>query len=96
MHAALAAVYSADTEHSLPSGTGEWVAARLGLTFEELRDREEHHLREALKDPVPLAYQVASRRLTWQGEHEQAIAEAERAIALDANDPSATRRWRSP
>jgi adenylate cyclase len=86
-HAALAAVYSADTEHSLPSATGEWVAARLGLTVTELSQREKHHLREALKDPVPLAYQVASRRATWQGRHEEAMIEAERAIALDANDP---------
>ncbi|MGH6920995.1 MAG: rhodanese-like domain-containing protein, partial [Geminicoccaceae bacterium] len=86
-HAALAAVYSADTEHSAPSGTGEWIAVRLGLTFEALRARELHHLREALRDPVPLAYQVASRQATWQGKHEQAIAEAQRAIALDANDP---------
>jgi rhodanese-related sulfurtransferase len=59
----------------------------LGLTFEQLREREQHHLREALGDPVPLAYQVASRQATWQGRHERAIAEAERAIALDANDP---------
>ena len=36
---------------------------------------------------MPLAYQVAARQLTWQGGHEQAIAEAERAISLDANDP---------
>jgi tetratricopeptide (TPR) repeat protein len=36
---------------------------------------------------VPLAYQVASRQATWQGRHQQAIAEAERAITLDANDP---------
>jgi adenylate cyclase len=86
-HAALAALYSADTEHSLPSGTGEWIGLRLGLTFEELRQRTKHHLREALKDPVPLAYQVASRQATWQGRHEQAIAEAERAIVLDTNDP---------
>jgi TolB-like protein/class 3 adenylate cyclase/rhodanese-related sulfurtransferase/Flp pilus assembly protein TadD len=86
-HAALAAVYSTDTENSAPSGTGEWIAARLGLTFEALGEREKRHLREALKVPVPLAYQVASRQATWQGKHEQAIAEAQRAIALDANDP---------
>jgi adenylate cyclase len=86
-HAALAAAYSTDTENSFPSGTGEWIAARLGLTFEELNQRTQHHLREALSDPVPLAYQVASRQATWQGRHEQAIAEAERAVALDANDP---------
>ena len=86
-HAALAAVYSTDTENSFPSGTGEWIAARLGLTFEELTRRERHHLGEALRDPVPLAYQVASRQATWRGKHEQAIAEAQRAIALDANDP---------
>jgi adenylate cyclase len=84
-HAALAAVYSADLERSFSSGTGEWIG--LPLTAEEERQREMHHLREALKDPVPLAYQVASRQATWQGRHQQAIAEAERAITLDANDP---------
>jgi rhodanese-related sulfurtransferase len=40
-----------------------------------------------MKDPVPLAHQVASRRLTYQGQHDEAIAEAERAITLDGNDP---------
>jgi adenylate cyclase len=84
-HAALAAVYLADLERAFSSGTGEWIG--LPLTAEEERQREMHHLREALKDPVPLAYQVASRQATWQGRHQQAIAEAERAITLDANDP---------
>jgi adenylate cyclase len=80
-HAALAVVYWADLERSFSSGTG------LPLTAEEARQREMHHLGEALKHPVPLAYQVASRQATWQGRHQQAIAEAERAITLDANDP---------
>jgi adenylate cyclase len=86
-YAALAAVYSVDLEHTFPSGTGDWIGALLGLRPEGLLEREKHYLREAMKDPVPLAHQVASRRLTYQGQHDEAIAEAERAIALDSNDP---------
>jgi rhodanese-related sulfurtransferase len=38
-------------------------------------------------DPVPLALQVGSRALTFQSRHDEAIAQAERAIELDANSP---------
>ena len=49
--------------------------------------REKKNLQEAMKNPVPLAHQVASGRLSRQGRHEEAIAEARRAIAMDYNDP---------
>ncbi len=40
-----------------------------------------------MKGPVPLALQVGSRALTFQSRHDEAIAQAGRAIELDANDP---------
>ncbi len=42
-----------------------------------------------MKNPVPLAHRVASGRLSRQGQHEAAVGEARRAIALDPNDPVA-------
>ena len=46
----------------------------------------EEFLEKALLDPTPLAHQVAAGMFTQQGRHEEAIAEAERAISLDPND----------
>jgi tetratricopeptide (TPR) repeat protein len=39
-----------------------------------------------MRDPTPLAHQVASDRLLHLQKHEEAIAEAQRAIDLDPND----------
>jgi TolB-like protein/Flp pilus assembly protein TadD len=46
----------------------------------------EEFLQKALLDPTPLAHQVAAGMLSQQGRHEEAIAEAERAISIDPND----------
>jgi TolB-like protein/class 3 adenylate cyclase len=79
-HAALAAVY-------WESWRRGW-AVSLGTSREAALDRAKHALQAALQVPTPLAHQVASQMLSQDGRHEEAIAEAERAIALDAGDPA--------
>jgi TolB-like protein/class 3 adenylate cyclase len=46
----------------------------------------EEFLKKAMRDPTPLALQVAASMLAQEGRHAEAIAEGERAIALDPND----------
>jgi TolB-like protein/Flp pilus assembly protein TadD len=52
----------------------------------EPRFRAEQFLIKAMESPTPLAHQVASAMLLHQQQYEDAIAEAQRAIALDPND----------
>jgi TolB-like protein/DNA-binding SARP family transcriptional activator/rhodanese-related sulfurtransferase len=77
-HAVLAAVYRT-------VGDDEWAPA-LGMSYDESQEKMEHHLKEALKDPAPLAHHIASRLLTRQGRTDEALAEAKRAVELDPND----------
>jgi len=61
--------------------------AKVGLKYlHDPRFLAEEFLAKALLRPTPLAHQVAAGMLTQQGRHEEAIAEAERAISLDPND----------
>jgi TolB-like protein/class 3 adenylate cyclase/Flp pilus assembly protein TadD len=50
------------------------------------RVKAEFSLEKALQDPTPLAHQVAANMLLQNQRHEEAIAEAERAVGLDPND----------
>jgi TolB-like protein/class 3 adenylate cyclase len=77
-HGVLAAVYRT-------VGYDEWAPA-FGMSFDESQEKMEHHLKEALKDPTPLAHHIASRLLTVQGRSDEALAEAKRAVDLDPND----------
>ncbi|MEE8297432.1 MAG: tetratricopeptide repeat protein, partial [Hyphomicrobium sp.] len=52
----------------------------------EPRFRAEQFLAKAMQNPTPLAHQVASAMLLHMQQHEDAIVEAQRAIALDPND----------
>jgi TolB-like protein len=45
------------------------------------------YLAEAMQDPTPLAHWIASDMLRADRKYQEAITEATRAIALDANDP---------
>ncbi len=79
-HAALAAVY-VEAWYNL------WVrmvrmSARRGLPAAK------RHLKAAMQNPTPLAHQVASLMSIIEGHYDEAIADAERAVALDPNDPS--------
>ena len=78
-HAALATVY-------WDIGLNYWMKS-LGMSYAEVREKAVQHLEEALKDPTPLAHRVAARIWVSDERWDEAIAEAERAIALDANDP---------
>ncbi len=87
-YAALAALYWGVNDKIHSAGTNIW-AARLGLPHGEILLREQQNLQEAMKNPVLLAHRVASGRLSRKGQHEAAVGEARRAIALDPNDPAA-------
>jgi Flp pilus assembly protein TadD len=51
------------------------------------RDKAEIHLKQAIRDPTPLAHQVESQ-ISWDyRQFERALSEAKQAVALDPNDP---------
>ena len=51
------------------------------------RDKAEIHLRQAMRNPTPLAHQVESQ-ISWDfRQFEMALSEARQAVALDPNDP---------
>ena len=79
-HAALAAIYW--------EGYDSLWAKSLGLSSNEAYDKARRHLEEALKDPTPLAHRIVAKMHGTGGRWDEAMAEAERAIALDANDPN--------
>jgi TolB-like protein len=78
-YAALAAVY--------------WVGARslwgkyLDMSKAEAEMMAKIYLAEAMQDPTPLAHWIASDIHRSFRRYQEAITEATRAIALDANDP---------
>ena len=64
-----------------------WWFAKVGLPNQhDVRFKAEEYLAKALKEPTPLAHQVSVSMSAQQGRHDEAIAEGERAIALDPND----------
>jgi TolB-like protein len=78
-HAALATVY-------WESWLNDWVKS-LGMSYTEVGEKARRHLEAALKDPTPLAHRIAAKMHVFGKRWDEAVAEAERAIALDANDP---------
>ena len=78
-HAALAAVFS-------ESGWNSWRVIDGGRLVIIQRARE--HLQEAMKDPTPVAYRVASFFHVLENRFDDAMAQAQRAIDLDPGDPS--------
>ena len=64
--------------------TRYWGPA-LGLSRDTQADAE-RYLAKAMKDPTPLAHEVASAMLVHSGQQAEGVAEAQRAIAIDPND----------
>ncbi len=86
-HAALASLYWKSFRQGEPwamkvnPDPNNWVSVTV------TRDKVEQHLKLAMRNPSPLAHQVASA-LHWQyRQFEEAVSEAERAVALNPNDP---------
>jgi adenylate cyclase len=66
-----------------------WWHKSLGLPGAQAVEQARVYLGKAMEQPSALAYQVASERAAFfRGTPDRALAEAERAIALDENDPA--------
>jgi adenylate cyclase len=89
-HAALAAIYWqswrrwGERGKPWPPGMGVKQA-----NFYYALDLAKAHLEEAMRRPTPLAHQVAARMHLKGRRYEAAIAEAERAVALDSGNADA-------
>ncbi len=80
-HAALASLY-------WDAFKNDW-AFDLDMPSSRAENRANEHLAEALKAPTPLAYILQSRMFSSMGFPDEAVAEAEKAVALDPNDATA-------
>jgi TolB-like protein/class 3 adenylate cyclase/Flp pilus assembly protein TadD len=79
-YAALASLYYWSTRY--------WWFSSLGIRdFTDAYKLTSRYTQMAMKNPTSHAYRNASQMSLRYHQHEQAIAEAERAIALDPNDP---------
>jgi len=58
----------------------------LGVSWHEARARTIQSLEKATEGPI--AHSVKSQRYLWRRQHQEATSEAERALALDPNDPT--------
>jgi adenylate cyclase len=78
-YAALSAVYyDATITSALLKGQG--------ISWHEARSRSIQYLHKAPKDPI--THYVKSRMYVLRRQHQEAISEMERALALDPNDPA--------
>jgi TolB-like protein/class 3 adenylate cyclase/Flp pilus assembly protein TadD len=68
------------------SGQGEEWRIRAGIYQETHRLWARHYLQIAMKNPTSISHQVASLFALYRRQHEEAIAEAEKAIVLEPND----------
>jgi len=77
--AALASLYLTRAQYGLgKKGWVEYLANRLWAV---------HHLREAMKEPTPLAYRLSGDMDLLMRMHDAAISQLEKALSLDPNDP---------
>jgi adenylate cyclase len=61
------------------------IQDKLGISTRLARMRGINYLRMAMKNPTEIAYRIAARLYTSQGQHEKALAHGMRAIALSPN-----------
>jgi adenylate cyclase len=78
-HAALAATYR-------KIWTNGWTD-RTGVSRDVAREKANRHLKEAMKNPTPLAHRLMAKQHEADNRLDKAIAQAKQAIALDPNNP---------
>lgn len=78
-YAALAAVYYEAS--TLPP-----LLKDLGVSWHEARARSIQYLQKAPQDPI--THSIKSLMFLWRRQHQEAISELERALAIDPNDPT--------
>jgi TolB-like protein/Flp pilus assembly protein TadD/rhodanese-related sulfurtransferase len=79
-HAALAATYWRIYDNN-------W-ALSTGVSYAEALEQTNHYLQAALKNPTPLAHRTAAKQYFYFGRWDEAMIQADRAIAMDPNDPN--------
>jgi len=79
-YAAIASIYTESYQNAW-----DWSHV-VGISAEAMPGLAGQYLKEALKNPTPLAHQVASKWYIILLYSDESIAEAARAIALDPND----------
>jgi TolB-like protein/class 3 adenylate cyclase/rhodanese-related sulfurtransferase len=80
-HAALASIF-------WDAQINGW-AFDLGMMSFEIEERIEEHLNSALESPTPLGHDLQARIYLSYSLFDKAVQEAEKAVALDANDATA-------
>ena len=85
-HAALATVYWKVLDKSWSTRNDAWVAFQK-ISWEVATDRFTDNLNRAMEEPGSLAYQAMAFKYSMQGHHDEALIEAENAIAVDPNNP---------
>ncbi len=80
-HALLATIY-------WDAWKNDWTF-ELGLLSFEAESKADEHLMKALKSPGPLAHALQSRILAASKRYDEAVLEAQKAVALDTNDATA-------
>jgi Flp pilus assembly protein TadD/rhodanese-related sulfurtransferase len=85
-HAALATVYWKVLDKSWSTRNDAWAAFQK-LSWEEAGERFAENISRAMENPGALAHQAMAYKYSMQGRHDLAVAEAERAIEVDPNNP---------
>jgi TolB-like protein/class 3 adenylate cyclase len=80
-HAVLAAIY-------YQGGLRRWHQ-QWGISNYDASRKAYEHLHSAMAEPTALAYSVSALMHVYNGRHEKAIEEAQKALAIDPNDPTA-------
>ena len=70
------------------SGSHGALIKSLGVTYVGARLRSREYLKEALKNPTSIAYLVNAHHYLARRQHEEAVFELERTLALDPNNPA--------